>query len=491
MVATSEGKDACLLAEEIVQLKTQVATLEELLQLYQESATENEQRLQTTFQNLQERAQQLAHAKSALKTLQTILDSMGDAVVVVDARGHVLFSNPAAKRMLESDSLERSFHRWIETHEIFASDGVSPYRIADLPMIRAIRGESVDAAEMWVVEQSSGIGQWLSVNARPLQADSLDSGAVAVFQDISQRKQFEQEVRRSHEETQQQAQLLEEALKQLKLTQAKLIQKEKMNSLGQTVAGLAHEINNPVSFIHGNLGHTEQVVRELLGLVELFQESYPEPTAAIATAIEDLDLPFLMQDIPNMLTSMRAGTERIRNIVKSLRTFSRLDESEIKCVDIHQGIDSALMLLQSRLDKTGISVRKVYGDLPLVECYAGQLNQVFVNLLCNAIDALADITASPEITICTKTFVDYTTIQISDNGAGIAKEIQPSIFDPFFTTKPVGQGMGLGLSICHQIVVETHGGALECISEVGKGSQFIAKLPHSTSCDLTLIDWPL
>ncbi|MGB3292449.1 MAG: ATP-binding protein, partial [Phormidesmis sp.] len=476
---------------EIEQLQAQVNTLEELLQLYQQSATENEQRFKAAFQNLQERAQQLGHAKSTLQTLQTILDSMGDAVVVVDATGLVLFSNPAAKQMLSSESSERSFHRWIETHEIFTSDGVTPYRIKELPITRAIRGESVDAAEMWVVEQSSRAGQWLSVNARPLQADDQVSGAVAVFQDISRRKQFEYEVRRSHEETQQQAQLLEKALKQLKYTQAKLIQKEKMNSLGQTVAGLAHEINNPVSFIHGNIGPTEQAVRGLLGLVALFQETYPEPTGAIATAIEDIDLAFLAKDIPHMLTSMRAGTERIRGIVKSLRTFSRLDESEIKCVDIHQGIDSALMLLQSQLDKAAISVRKVYGDLPSVECSAGQLNQVIVNLLSNAIGAMDDSTASPEIIICTEAFVDYTAITVSDNGVGIAEEIQPSIFDPFFTTKPVGQGMGLGLSICHQIIVETHGGSLECVSEVGKGSQFIVKLPHSFSCDNTLIDFPV
>ncbi len=184
MLNTSENAAACSSAEKIDQLQAQIVTLEELLQLYQQSAVENEQRLRMAMQNLQERAQQLEHAQSALQTLQTILDSMGDAVVVVNTAGHVLFSNPAAKQMLKSECLERSFHHWIETHKLFASDEVSPYRLEELPIARAIQGEPVDAAEMWVVDQSSQIGQWLSVNARPLQADDGVSGAVAVFQDM-------------------------------------------------------------------------------------------------------------------------------------------------------------------------------------------------------------------------------------------------------------------------------------------------------------------
>lgn len=487
MLDTSENAAARSSDQKIEQLQAQITTLEELLQLYQQSAVENEQRLQMAMQSLQERAQQLEHAQSALQTLQTILDSMGDAVVVVNTAGHVLFSNPAAKQMLKSECLERSFHHWIETHNIFTSDEVSLYRLEELPITRAIRGESVDAAEMWVVDKSCQIGQWLSVSARPLQADDGISGAVAVFRDITQGKQFELEIARSHEETQQQAHLLEGALKQLKQTQSKLIQKEKMTSLGQTVAGIAHEINNPVSFIHGNLRPTHQAFQDLLGLVALYQETYLEPTAAIRTAIEDIDLDFLTQDIPHMLTSMRAGTERISDIVKSLRTFSRLDEEGIKCVDIHQGLDSALMILQSQLKeqpgRAAIRIRKIYGSIPLVECHAGQLNQVFVNLLSNAIGALEGSSDSPEITIRSEALAGCIAIAVSDNGVGIPKEIQSKIFDPFFTTKPIGKGVGLGLSICYQSIVETHGGALECVSEVGKGSQFTIKLPHLSQCD--------
>ncbi len=471
-------------SEAITQLQAQVTTLEELLQLYEECATEQEQRLQKTLRALEERALQLEHAQSAMQTLQTILDSMGDAVVVIDQKGQVLFGNPAAKTLLQKNALAESFYTWIETYDVFRADGISPYGHEELPLSRAIHGESVDGEEIRVVEPDTGYAQWLSVNARPLQAEQDANkrvGAVAVFRDIGQRKAFEEELQRSHQNSQQQAQLLKNTLSQLQQTQAQLIQGEKMASLGQTVAGIAHEINNPINFIHGNLKPAQQALSDLTALIKLFQETYIEPTPAIAEAIAEIDLPFLAKDIPNMLKSMQVGTERIREIVKSLRIFSRLDEAEFKKVDIHQGIDSALMILQSKLKasprQVEICIHKQYGKLPLLECHASQLNQVFVNLLSNAIEALEGKTDSSKIVIQTECLADTVTIKVSDNGIGIPEEIQTKIFDPFFTTKPVGKGIGLGLSVCYQSIVETHSGTLECVSTVGVGTEFTIEIP--------------
>jgi two-component system, NtrC family, sensor kinase len=499
--------EASVHAEELAQLKAQVETLEELLQLYEQSATEQEQHLQGALQKLQERAQQLEHAQSTLQTLQTILDSMGDAVVVVNQVGQPLFINPAAKVMLKGESLERSFHHWIENYEIFIDNSIDPCSTAELPLSRAIQGENIDTSQLRIVNKATCETQWLSVNARPLGADGNLTGAVAVFRDISQLKQFEQTLQHSNQTAQAQTQLLQKTLQQLRQTQAQLIQGEKMSSLGQTVAGIAHEINNPVNFIHGNLKPTRQAFEDLLDLIDQFQKTYPEPAVELLEMIENIDLSFLAKDIPEMITSMQAGTERIRDIVKSLRVFSRLDESAVKAVDIHQGIDSALMLLQAKLTQpqsniqtdlqtdlqtniqTLIQIHKAYGDLPLIECYASQLNQAFVNLLCNAIDALAAAEEKmPTITIRTKVLKGQAIIQIFDNGIGISKDTQSKIFDPFFTTKPVGQGTGLGLSVCYQIIVETHGGYLECFSREGKGTQFVIKLPIKVSQRSSPID---
>ncbi|MGB7249548.1 MAG: ATP-binding protein [Phormidesmis sp.] len=477
-------------AEEVARLQAQITTLEELLQIYEQSATEQEQRLQGALQTLQERAQQLEHAQQALQTLQAILDSMGDAVIVINEEGQTLFSNPAARELLGGNPSNRSgptqsfaysFHNWIQAHKILRPDGISPYPADELPLALAIRGESVDTAQMWVTTRKTNSSQWLSVNARPLKADNQITGAVAVFSDITQNKLFEQALQYSSQEAQRQAELLEETLQQLKQAQAQLIQSEKMTSLGQTVAGIAHEINNPVSFIHGNLPHTRQAFQDLLDLISLFQTTYPTPTAEIAEAIEEIDLAFLAKDIPTMLASMQAGTKRIREIVKSLRLFSRLDEADIKAVNVHAGIDSALMILRSQLeadvDRPAIQVHKLYGDLPLIECYAAQLNQVFVNVLANAVDALSHQAQSPQITIRTKITEGFAVIEISDNGIGIPEHISSKIFDPFFTTKPVGKGTGLGLSICYKIIVETHQGRLECMSEEGQSTEVIIKLP--------------
>ncbi len=285
---------------------------------------------------------------------------------------------------------------------------------------------------------------------------------------------------------------LQKTLQELQRTQAKMLQSEKMSSLGQLVAGIAHEINNPVNFIHGNVSHAETYTQELLELMALYQQEYPSPTSAIADQIEEIDLEFISKDLPKLLNSMQVGTERIREIVKSLRLFSRLDESEVKPVDIHDGIDSTLMILQSRIkarpDRTEIEIIKEYGNLPLIECFAGQLNQVFMNILVNAIDALEEQEQrrSPDeqkqhpsiIRIITEmTPNNQVAIRIIDNGPGIPESVQNRIFDPFFTTKPVGQGTGMGMSISYQIIIEKHGGQLLCCSTPFQGTEFVIQIP--------------
>lgn len=290
---------------------------------------------------------------------------------------------------------------------------------------------------------------------------------------------------------------LELTLQELQKTQAQMLQSEKMSSLGQMVAGVAHEINNPVNFIHGNLTHACNYTSDLLRLIELYQISYPEPVESIQEEIELIDLPFIQEDLIKLLNSMKVGTSRIREIVKSLRVFSRLDEAECKTADIHEGIESTLMILQNRTkakpEHPGIEIIKEYSEIPLVECYAGQLNQVFMNILVNAIDSLeerdkqrslAEIKQSPsKIWIKTELLANKKAIciQIQDNGQGIPLDVQNRIFDPFFTTKGVGKGTGLGMSISYQIITEKHQGSIKCISTLGEGATFIIQIPLNLS----------
>jgi GAF domain-containing protein len=293
-------------------------------------------------------------------------------------------------------------------------------------------------------------------------------------------------------QTREQTDKLTHTLKDLQKAQLQIIQSEKMASLGQLVAGVAHEINNPVNFIHGNLEHANQYTQELIHCIQLYQEYYPEPVQEIQKFLKKTELAFLFEDIPNIFQSMQVGTNRILEIVMTLRNFSRLDEAEFKDVDIHDGINSTLMILQNRLkpssDSSHIRVIKNYDELPLVECYPGQLNQVFMNLMANAIDALEehnqkrtpeDIKANPStIKIFTSLIdQDWVEISITDNANGIPEELRSHLFDPFFTTKAVGKGTGLGLSISYQIVTDKHRGKLHCYSTVGKGTEFVIEIP--------------
>ncbi len=296
---------------------------------------------------------------------------------------------------------------------------------------------------------------------------------------------------------------LEQTLRELKQTQSSLIQAEKLSNLGQLVSGIAHEINNPVNFIYGNINHVSSYTQELFNLLALYRQTYPQPVPVLTEAIAQSDLEFIESDLPKTLSSMKIGADRIRQIVLSLRNFSRVDEAEMKPVNIHDGIDSALMILQHRLKpksgRPGIQVLREYGTLPQVECYAGQLNQVFMNLLSNAIDALEEVSETSndhgsctedKTPPCTKPFIKIQTqvmqtdrgtgqaeITITDNGAGIPEAVQSRIFETFYTTKPLGKGTGLGLAISHQIITEKHHGTLTCQSTPGQGTTFTIQIP--------------
>ena len=302
---------------------------------------------------------------------------------------------------------------------------------------------------------------------------------------------YSQELEISETQARQKAKELEQTLDELKLTQSQMVQSEKMSSLGQLVAGVAHEINNPVSFIYGNLTYVNNYIKDLMSVVQLYQQQNQNLPPKVQNEIDAIDLDFLMEDLPKLLASMEVGTDRIRQIVLSLRNFSRLDEAEVKAVDIHEGIDSTLMILQSRLkpqpDSPGIQVIQEYGNLPPVECYPGQLNQVFMNLIANSIDSLEEFNKHQTdaerirrpgiITIRTTVEGDLVVISIADNGSGISENIRQQLFTPFFTTKPVGKGTGLGLSISYQIVTNKHQGQLECVSVLGQGAEFIISIP--------------
>ncbi|MEH2249242.1 ATP-binding protein [Nostoc sp.] len=327
--------------------------------------------------------------------------------------------------------------------------------------------------------------------------------------EVQRRKQAEEALKKANQEleirVEERTTTLQETLNELQLTQTQLIQAEKMSSLGQMVAGIAHEINNPVSFIYGNLHHAHNYTQDLLKLVQIYQHFCPNTPLEIQEQVEEIDLDFLIQDITKLFQSMKVGTERIQEIVKSLRNFSRLDEAELKQVNIHEGIDSTLMILDHRLQATHeypeIKVIKKYSQLPNVTCYPGQLNQVFMNILANAIDALEASAINGQLSVVNPQTTDnqkltknnsqiqiktevidekWIAVSITDNGLGINEQVCSKLFDPFFTTKNVGKGTGLGLYISYQIIVEKHNGELSCFSVPGKGAEFVIKIPISS-----------
>jgi two-component system NtrC family sensor kinase len=350
------------------------------------------------------------------------------------------------------------------------------WRILYALMIMFLGGYSLAAYLTW--EQQAN---WVTL----LTGLVFFGGSFFVLFSVSTYHQTLQHLIHSQQELEQAKQRVEDSLARLQQVPT-LIQTEKMASLGQMVAGIAHEINNPVNFIHANLDPAQEYIQDLIQLVERYQAAYPEPAFDIKRYLRRIDFDFLKQDLPRLLTSMGNGSQRITEIVGSLKRFSRMDEAILKPVDLHEGLDSTLVILEHRLRAQGprspIRVNRHYGDIPLVTCHGGEINQVFMNILVNAIDALEEAMAhhglpDPEIEIQTSCDSKFVTIQIRDNGVGISAAVQPKLFDPFFTTKVVGKGTGLGLSISYQIITQKHQGRLQCTSEPGK-TEFAITLPR-------------
>lgn len=524
--------------DEVEHLRAQVAALEQLLEVYEQETVEKSTRLEQTLADLHHHTQRLSHAESALATLRSMLNSVGDAVVVVDHQGNFLFTNPPAEHLLGISPTCLSLDCWAQDWAVYLPDQVTLYPLEHFPLRKAIQGEdhgegdapdeifvraprpaatlaiaapspTVQALELHDVcqwcgrnqesagpcpsiqaqEESITTGHWFSLTTRSFRSPNGDiQGGIAVFHNITNLKQTEIALRQSETCFREQTQQLQEAFDNLQTMQSQLVQKEKMSSLGELVAGVAHEINNPVNFIHGNLIYLQDHTEALINFIYRWQAQDPHPNPVMQAEAEAIDLPYLLDDLPKIIESMQMGTDRIRQIVLSLRNFSRLDEAESKSVDIHEGLESTLLLLKHRIKARPnfpeIIIDRNYGDLPLIECYPSQLNQVFMNILANAIDALEEqdweTADAPQITIRTAPIApDWVEIAIADNGIGMDQAVQAHIFDPFFTTKPVGQGTGMGMSISYQIITGKHRGKLDCFSTPGQGTEFVIQIPTS------------
>ena len=338
---------------------------------------------------------------------------------------------------------------------------------------------TIDSAPLQVITNAALTKLLLGLDAIVTQYQAESEAEQAVIE--AQQMKLYQERCLAAEKAELEAARAQQALTELKQTQIQLIQSEKMSGLGQLVAGIAHEINNPISFVQGNIRPLQEYFKGLSELITVFNAEYPKPTNAILDVQEDLDIDFILEDSTRILESMQVGTKRISDIVVSMRNYSRLDEASIKEVDIHQGIESTLLILNHRLEQ-GIEIIKDYGLLPRIICFPAQLNQVFTNIISNAIDALFEAGCQPkQIKISTRAFPPKNIeINIKDNGVGIPDSIKNKIFDPFFTTKSVGKGTGLGLGICYKII-QQHGGTIEINSEVGQGTEFTIMLPRDAS----------
>ncbi len=442
---------------------------DQLEKQFEKRSTELKYLNDTLLQEIRDRTQ----AEKTLRKHAQMLDLANDTIMILDLNYRITYWNSGAERLYDwhrAEALDQYVHTFLQTEFL-----------QPIEEIKALLTQN----GYWTGEliHSKRDGTRITVASRwTLQRDEMGNpcAILEINNDITRAKAAEEALRLKNQK-------LTQALRDLKTTQTQLIQTEKMSSLGQVVAGVAHEINNPVSFIYGNIKYASQYLQEMLHLLQLYGKYYPEPGPDIQAELENINLDFIKQDLPKMLDSMQVGAERISEIVRSLSNFARFNESEYKEVDIHAGIESTLVLLKHRLkaqpERGEITINKEYGNLPTVQCYPGHLNQVFMHILNNAIDALEEKIEigdrqKPTISISTEVIAEeQVRIIITDNGPGIQENIKHRLFDPFFTTKEVGQGKGLGLATSYQIIVEKHGGKLECISQPGTGAQFIIEIP--------------
>jgi PAS domain S-box-containing protein len=427
-----------------------------------------------SIEDLRELHQAKAQIQKSHARFREVIEHVSDIYFIHDLAGYFTYIAPQFTQFF-GYPVEGRLGKSLE--DIIHPDDVAPIE-AMLAQVIQTRIPH-DNIELRVRHQE---GHWVWVLASHsvvLDESGGVKGIQGFVRNISDRKAAEFELQAKTE-------ALALALQELQQNQAQMVQSEKMSSLGQLVAGIAHEINNPVNFIYGNLTYTEQYSQDLLRLITAYQAEISDPSADLQEIMDDIDVDYLRADLPKLVKSMQVGADRIREIVLSLRNFSRLDEAEFKVADLHTGIDSTVMILQNRLkakdSRPEILLDLDYGDQPEVECYAGQLNQVFMNIIANAIDALEDDwnagkVAEPRIKVAIETQPEQVMISIQDNGSGIPQENLSRLFDPFYTTKPIGKGTGMGLSISYQIVVDRHGGNLECHSTLGQGTTFLVTLP--------------
>ena len=441
--------------------------------------------------------QVIAALEQALARTDAIVEQAIEAILTVSQRDLRIHStNPAVSKIFGYSDLALADHS-LSTLVTMSQQADPKADIGPLQQFLAKASQTATPYELTGRRRSGGTFP-VEVTVVPLKTRE-DNCYTLILRDITLRKQAEEALQAAEAQDLKTRQL-ESALKELQQTQLQLVHSEKMSSLGQLVAGVAHEINNPINFIYGNLNYVEEYTRDLMELVTCYQSEVTEPTPAVRAKTKAVDVEYLLRDLPKILTSMQGGAERITEIVKSLRDFSHAGGADLKRVNLHQGIDSTLTILTSRLkakgDRPAIDIIRQYGDLPKVECYPGQLNQVFMNILTNAIDALEEKieqvgaeAAQPKIRLSTTLLTDEHSaidpyrvqIQIADNGIGIPEAVKSRMMEPFFTTKTVGKGTGLGMAISYQIVVEHHHGQLECHSTPGKGTCFVINIPLSQS----------